>query len=163
MAVSAIDLMRKSDKKLLLAEAADIERWKGLRHNKSGLEMFLQFNIAEIRFKYKNSSVYTKIICTSNTRLINVINAVKKSQKVKMMKTPFDGIRTNDTTSILTYDLSSRTYKTVSLKAWEIMNFISITPDNIELIDNLINQILKAKIIVENNNKRKNNKVESKK
>ena len=80
-----------------------------------------------------------------------------------MMKTPFDGIRTNDTTSILTYDLSSRTYKTVSLKAWEIMNFISITPDNIELLDNLINQILKAKIIVENNNKRKNNKVESKK
>lgn len=56
-----------------------------------------------------------------------------------MMKTPFDGIRTNDTTSILTYDLSSRTYKTVSLKAWEIMNFISITPDNIELLDNLIN------------------------
>ena len=55
MAVSPTDLMRKSDKKLLLAEATDIERWKGLRHNKSGLEMFLLFNVAEIRFKCKNS------------------------------------------------------------------------------------------------------------
>ena len=56
-----------------------------------------------------------------------------------MMQMPFDGIRTNDTTSIMTYDLQSRTYKTVSLKAWEILNFISITPANVELLDSLVN------------------------
>ena len=62
-----IQLMRNSDKSLLLAESADIANWKNLTHNKTGLETFLQFNIAELQFKYTNSSFYTKIVCTSNT------------------------------------------------------------------------------------------------
>ena len=41
---------------------------------------------------------------------------------------PFDGIRTHDTTSVMTFDIIGNTFKTVSLKAWEILNFISITP-----------------------------------
>lgn len=62
-----IQLMRNSNKSLLLAESADIANWKNLTHNKTGLETFLQFNIAELQFKYTNSSFYTKIVCTSNT------------------------------------------------------------------------------------------------
>ena len=57
--------------------------------------------------------------------------------------TPFDGIRTHDTTSILTFDIIGNTYKTVSLKAWTIIRFVSITPQNLMRLDNIIRKILK--------------------
>ena len=159
-----IQLMRKSDKSLMLAESTDIANWKNLTHNKTGLETFLQFNIAELQFKYMNSSFYTKIVCTSNTQLIKVLQAARMPQKIKMLKqTAFDGIRTHDTTSILTYDIVGNTYKTVSLKAWEILNFISITPQNVMLLDEVIRRIFKRNVQVDTNSLSKSKQKKAKK
>ena len=55
-----IQLMRNSDKSLLLAESADIANWKNLTHNKTGLETFLQFNIAELQLKNLRKNLDSK-------------------------------------------------------------------------------------------------------
>lgn len=43
-----IKLMRKSGNEMLETEARDLAQWSKLKHNKSDLELFLNFNIAEI-------------------------------------------------------------------------------------------------------------------
>jgi len=129
-----ISKMRNSDDALLESEAKDIEIWKNLDHNKTGLECFLNFNIAELSFKTMHGK-NANIICTSNTTLIKVMSLQKDKDKKEVSSLKSDGIHTNDTTTIDTWDLVDNHIKTVSLKSWKIMNFISIRPDNILLLD----------------------------
>lgn len=87
------------------------------------------------------------IVCTSNTRFIKVFSEVKKSQKKEKLKIKNDGIRTKDPHSILTYNIIKDTYNTIDLSQWEIINFISMTEENIELLDQVINDLLKKQVI----------------
>ncbi len=134
--------LRESNAALLKAEAVDLAKWSKLKHTKGDLETFLQFNLAEIEFKTLDSG-YTSIICTSNTALIKILDTKKPEDKKKLVNFKSAGIQTKDLKSVLTWDLVENTYKTISLNTWQITNFISITPENVLILDELINKILK--------------------
>lgn len=138
-----IDKMKSSKNKLLEAEAKGLDKWKKLKHTKADLELFLTYNIAEIQYKPKDANGFVKIVCTSNNRFIKTYSALKKKDKEKYQHSPFNGIKTRDTTSVMTYDLEEGTLKTVSLRAWEILNFITITEENVLVLDQLVRDCLK--------------------
>lgn len=142
-----IQQLAKSGNKLLEAAANDMSQWQQLKHNKQDLELFLQFNLVNLRFKPKNKHSMQEIVCTSNTRFIEVFSKIKKSEKQKALKLKNDGIRTKDTNSILTYNIVTNRYNTIDLTAWEIVNFISMTEDNIEILDDVLNNIMRKKIV----------------
>lgn len=142
-----VEKLAASGNKILEAAANDMSKWSQLRHNKSDLELFLQFNIVHLRYKPKNKHSMQDIVCTSNTRFIKVFSEVKKSQKKEKLKIKNDGIRTKDPHSILTYNIIKDTYNTIDLSQWEIINFISMTEENIELLDQVINDLLKKQVI----------------
>lgn len=137
-----ISQMRKSNSELIKTEASDLAKWSKLKHVKSDLELFLQFNVAEINFKTKDN-LDSSIICTSNTTLIKILAAKKEEDKKKLVVFKNSGINTKDKTSVLTWDLVDNKYKTINLSSWFIVNFISIFPENILLLDEVINKILK--------------------
>lgn len=142
-----IQRLKATKHPMLVSEAQAIEKWKDLSHNKSGLELFLQFNIAELRFKPKSLLPFKNIICTSNTQFISVFSQRRESLKAKAAATvAFSGIYTNNVDSIMTFNLLTNRYNTVSLRAWEIVNFVSIVPDNVVILDSLVNDILGRKI-----------------
>lgn len=80
--MSLLDDLKSSGNKLLLAEATDMSKWEKLRHNKSDLETFLNFNIAEIKFKTKDGNE-SQIVCTSNTTLVKLFSVEKENEKKK--------------------------------------------------------------------------------
>lgn len=141
-----VEKLAASGNKILEAAANDMSKWSDLRHNKEDLELFLQFNLVHLRFKPKNKHSMQDIVCTSNTRFIKVFSEVKKSQKIKQLNVKIDGIRTKDPSSILTYNIIDAKYNTINLSSWEIINFISMTEENIEILDSVINDILQRPI-----------------
>lgn len=143
---SIIEKLKSSGKKLLEAQAEGIELWKQMKHNKKDLELFLQFNVAELRFKPKDDPKYRFIVCTSNTRLIAVFQALKEFEKKKVLKTvPFAGIRTKNSTSIMTFNLIANSYNTIPLRAWQLGNFVTLSEKNIPIIDTMLYDLLKRK------------------
>lgn len=142
-----IQQLAKSGNKLLEAAANDMSQWQQLKHNKQDLELFLQFNLVNLRFKPKNKHSMQEIVCTSNTKFIEVFSKLKKSEKQKALKLKNDGIRTKDPNSILTYNIITNKYNTIDLSAWEIVNFISMTEDNIEILDDVLNNIMRKQIV----------------
>lgn len=141
-----VEKLLNSGNKLLEAAGKELSKWKKLKHNKQDLEFFLQFNIAHIKFRPKNNVVMQEIVCTSNTQFIEVFSKLKESEKKKALKSKNNGIRTKDPASILTFNLLKNTYNTVSLAMWEIVNFITITPDNIEVLDSFVNNLLRRPV-----------------
>ena len=145
-----MDLIQKmldSGNKTIVAAANDMSKWKELKHDKTGLETFLKYNIALIRFRKKNAATYKTVTCTSNTRFIEVFSKLKSSEKKEALKSKFDGIKTKDLGSTMTFDLMENKYCTIPLLIWNIVHFISITEDNIEILDGVVNEILKRKTI----------------
>ena len=142
-----IQKLAKSGNKVLEAAANDMSKWSHLKHNKQDLELFLQFNLVNLRFKPKNKHSMQEIVCTSNTRFIEVFSKLKKSEKKKAISTRIDGIRTKDPYSILTYNILEGKYNTIDLTSWEIVGFISMTEENIEILDDVLNDMLKIQVI----------------
>lgn len=143
-----MDLIKAIEKyaeknKLLEAQVKSLKKWKKLEHNKSSLETILAHNIVKLAWKPEKTSKYEVITATSNTRLIKVYEAVKKEDKIKLLNTPYDGIYTRDSKSVFTYDLKDKTYKTVNLRSWKVLPLIEILPDDILVLDKLINEYLK--------------------
>ena len=138
-----IQKIRESNSELLKSEGADISKWSKLRHTKSDLELFLQFNIAEIEFRKLDGSD-DSIICTSNVALLKILETKKKEDKEKLINFRGNGINTKDIKQVLTWDLVDNKYKTISLNAWQIKNFVSITPKNILILDELVNKLIKS-------------------
>lgn len=136
-----IQTLRESDAELLKAEAADLAKWSKLKHVKQDFELFLQFNIAHVSFTTVDGKE-DSIICTSNTALLKVMNEKDPEKKQKLAKFRGSGIKTKDMHFVKTWDLVDKTYKMVSLKSWQIDNFISITPDNVLILDELLNNLL---------------------
>ena len=137
-----IQTLRESNSELLKAEANDFAKWSKLKHVKDDFELFLQFNLAEIEFKTLDGKD-ASIICTSNTALIKILSTKKPEDKKKLVKFRGAGIKSKDPKYVKTWDLVNNTYKIIFLKSWQIVNFISISPDNVLILDELINKILK--------------------
>ena len=43
-----IDILKNSKNRILVSEASNLGKWSQLKHNKESLELFLNYNIAEI-------------------------------------------------------------------------------------------------------------------
>lgn len=142
--MNIIDQIRESGSKVLGAVGDGVELASHLKHNKSGLETLLAVSIAELRFKPKDEKDFRTIVCTSNTRLIKVFQAIKEKDKKKALATtPFVGIKTRDSTSILTFNLISNTYNTISLRAWELGGIVPLSEKNLEALDMILSDLLK--------------------
>lgn len=141
-----VEKLASSGNKILEAAANDWSKWSKLKHSKIDLEFFLKNNIVHLKFRSKNAAVMKDIVCTSNTRFIAVFSALKDSLKKKALRTKFDGISTKDKTSIMTFNLIDNKYNTIDLSMWEIVAFLTITEDNIEILDKVANELLKKQI-----------------
>ena len=141
-----VEKMANSGNKVLEAAANDFSKWSKLKHSKQDLELFLQYNLAHMRFRPKGHATFKEIVCTSNTRFIEVFSKLKASQKKIALRSKYDGIRTNDATSVLTYNLIEGKYNIVDLSQWELIAFITMSEDNIELLDKVANEMLKRQI-----------------
>jgi hypothetical protein len=140
-----IEQLKESGNELLSAEAKSAEAFRNLKHTKADLETLLAFSISEIEFKPKNSDRFQRMVCTSNTRFINVYNVLKEADKRKKIKTPFIGIYTKDPKSVDTYDLVEGKRKTICLKSWRAINFVMLTEENVLVLDRLVKECLKKK------------------
>lgn len=144
--VDLVEKMANSGNKAVEAASHDVASWSKLKHNKQDLEFFLKHNLVHLKFKVKNGATFKEIVCTSNTRFIKVFSSVKESQKKKALNEKFDGISTKDPTSVLTFNLVDNKYNTVDLSQWEIVFFLTIKEDNIEILDKVANELLKRPI-----------------
>ena len=141
-----VEKMAASGNKILEAAANNISKWSQLKHTKQDLEVFLKYNLVHLRFREKNHATFKEIVCTSNTRFIEVFSALKESDKKKALRSRFDGIKTKDKSSVLTYNLIEGKYNTVDLNMWELLSFIEMSEDNIEILDKVANEMLKRNI-----------------
>ena len=144
--VDLVEKMAASGNKVLEAAANNMQKWSKLKHDKESLELFLQFNLVHLKFRPKGHATFKEIVCTSNNRFIKVFSALKESQKKAALSTKFDGIKTKDKTSVLTYNLLEGKYNTVDLNMWEIVSFITMSEDNVILLDQVANEMLKRNI-----------------
>lgn len=83
------------------------------------------------------------IICTSNTPLITILSTKKKADKKKFVNFKNPGIRCSDKHIVNTWDLEANKEKSINLKSWSIINFVSISPDNVLIIDEILQNLLK--------------------
>lgn len=136
-----IKILRESNSLLLKAEGADLSKWSKLKHVKKDFELFLQFNIAEISFRTIDGSD-SRILCTNNTALIKILQTDELKDKQKLIKFKGPNISTKNPKYVMTWDLKDNTFKNIFLKSWQIENFISITPKNILILDELLRNII---------------------
>ena len=141
--------IREANSELHKAASKDLAKWSKLKHIKEDFELFLQFNIAEIEYRTLKGED-ASVICTSNTALIKILDANTKEDKQKLVKFHGSAIKSKDPKSVLTWDLVNNRYTTIPLNSWQIRwqdgkpNLISISPENILILDELITKILKA-------------------
>ena len=137
-----VKLLRTSGNKLLETEAEDIQMWQKLKHNKEDLELFLNHNVAEIKF-LKSDGSESKVFGTSNVALIKVFSAKKDKDKIKAKYLNSNGMRSKKSNSVEIWDLIENKQKTMILKSWQIENFITINEKNILILDQVLHDILK--------------------
>ena len=137
-----VKLLRTSGNKLLETEAEDIQTWQKLKHNKEDLELFLNHNVAEIKF-LKSDGSESEVFGTSNVALIKVFSAKKDKDKIKAKYLNSSGMRSKKSNSVEIWDLIENKQKTMILKSWQIENFITISEKNILILDQVLHDILK--------------------
>lgn len=147
-----IATLRGSGNKVLEAAAKDAPKWLKLKHCKTDLELFLQFNLTHLRFKPLGGNEYSEGLYTSNTRLISVLQAKTAQQKKKAFQAKSDGMRTKDSLSVMSYNVIEGKPNTISLQAWEIIGFITINPENALILDEVLNDALSGKTKPETGN-----------
>ena len=135
-------MLRTSGNKLLETEAEDIQMWQKLKHNKEDLELFLNHNVAEIKF-LKSDGSESEVFGTSNVALIKVFSAKKDKDKIKAKYLNSSGMRSKKSNSVEIWDLIENKQKTMILKSWQIENFITISEKNILVLDQVLHDILK--------------------
>lgn len=140
-----IKLMRESDSELLKAEARDLAKWSKLKHTRECLELFLEFNVAEISFKTKDGED-RELLCTSNAALAKLLQIAdpKPEAQTKAAKLRGAAIKSKDCSCVLTWDVENGKFASIWLDSWQIENFIEISPDNVLLLDKLCRQVLGA-------------------
>lgn len=143
--MNIIDKLKNSGIPSLEQKSSDVEKWAALRHTKEDLELFLNFNLAEIRFKTLDGKDST-IVCTSNTTVIRLFSFAKDHDKEKLKQIASGdskGIKTKNKRTIDTWDLIDNRIKTMSLSSWQIIDFISISPANMLDLHFMVNTLLK--------------------
>ena len=116
--------------------------WQKLKHNKEDLELFLNHNVAEIKF-LKSDGSESEVFGTSNVALIKVFSAKKDKDKIKAKYLNYSGMRSKKSNSVEIWDLIENKQKTMILKSWQIENFITINEKNILILDQVLHDILK--------------------
>lgn len=134
---SLIEELKKYDNELLKNEAQGIELFKGLKHDKQSLDIFLKHAVAEILTTSKK-----RLLCTSNEDLVRKFSAIKTEGAPlhKVMRVPFE---TSPRHNALTWDLLKNKYASIAGNGWQILNFIVIDESNIELLHKAITDLLK--------------------
>ena len=137
MANSIIDILKESNNALLKNEAEGIEMFKGLKHDKASLDFFLSHAVVEIL-----TSSGKDLICTSNEALVKKFAPIKESDAVSIKKPTVSPFKTSANHSVLTWDLLKNKYASIAGNRWQILNFIVIAEDNVEMLHSAIIDIL---------------------
>lgn len=134
---SFIEELKKSNNVLLENEAKGIELFRTLRHNKHDLDTFLKYAIAEILTSSKKL-----LVCTSNEALVKKFSPIKTIGLTleKTMRAPF---KTSEHHNALTWDLIKNKYASISGNSWQILNFVVIDENNIDILYSAILDLLK--------------------
>lgn len=134
---SIIEFLKANNNELLKNEAAGLELFKELRHDKHSLDIFLKHSVAEILTTSKK-----RLLCTSNEELVKKFSAIKTegAPLMKVMRAPFE---TSPKHNALTWDLLKNKYASIAGNGWQILNFIVIDKDNVEILHKAISDLLK--------------------
>lgn len=132
-----IEQLKESNNELLKNEAAGIELFRILKHDKSGLDLFLANAVADVL-----TSSRKRLICTSNEQL------VKKFSPNKAVGAPIRRVenslfKTSSKHNALTWDLIKNKYASIAGDSWQILNFIVIDESNVEILHRAIEDLLK--------------------
>lgn len=131
-------MMRESDSELLKAESRDLAKWSKLKHTRECLELFLEFNIAEVSFRTRDGEDRT-LVCTSNAALAKLLQSasMEAEDRQKTAKLRGSAIKSKDKSCVLTWDVENSKFTSIWLDSWQIDNFIEISPENVLLLDKL--------------------------
>ena len=137
-----IDILKNSKNKILVSEASNLGKWSQLKHNKESLELFLNYNIAEIEFRSKKTKDLKRVLVCSNTNFIKAVNAKSDSDKKKIIeslpKIHSTGLKNNSSILTTSWNIMKNDYCTIPLNSWKIVNWIEINESNAELINDII-------------------------
>ena len=137
-----IDILKNSNNRILVSEASNLGKWSQLKHNKESLELFLNYNIAEIEFLSKKSRKLKRVLVCSNTNFIKAVNAKSDSDKKKIIKnipsSHSTGLKNNSSVLTTSWNIMKNDYCTIPLNRWKIVNWIEINESNAELINDII-------------------------
>jgi len=153
-----LETLAASNNRLLVSNSKDATQWNKLKHNKECLELFLNHNISEVFF-VASDGTERRIIASSNTTLIKMFCLKKGStydnQISRLRKLKSSGIHTKSSLSVLTWDFIKNDYCTIPLsKMWYLGNWITISEDNISILNETMKDILENT----KNSKKKNTK-----
>lgn len=133
-----IDKLKSSSNKLLKAEADTInsltsdDRKFTLDHSFKNLNLFLQHAIVEILISGDSNSKPYTVISTKNRKILTSFGASKYANST---------VKSN-TNSIIVWDLV-RKHPIRIPENWTIMNFIFIKPENTEILNKVLKDIIK--------------------
>lgn len=128
---SIIEKMHKACPQL----AADISTWQKLRHTKKDLELFLEFNVAELEFKSLDGKD-CKTLCTGSLALIDVLKACKPQLKeAAATKHRNGGMRSPNNSCVHVWDIVEMKPKSIPLESWQIAQFITLSESNLLMLD----------------------------
>ena len=137
-----IDILKNSNNRILVSEASNLGKWSQLKHNKESLELFLNYNIAEIEFLSKKSRKLKRVLVCSNTNFIKAVNAKSDSDKKKIIEnipsSHSTGLKNNSSVLTTSWNIMKNDYCTIPLNRWKIVNWIEINESNAELINDII-------------------------
>ena len=63
----------------------------------------------------------------------------EKDQKKKLVTFKGPVIKSKDKNEVLSWDIRQKDFRSINLKSWYILNFISITAKNILILDEIVN------------------------
>lgn len=116
---SLIRLLRESDDEIKQAESRDLSKWSKLKHTRECLELFLEFNLAQVSFQTADGEDRT-LLCTSNAALAKLLQMAdgKPEAREKAAKLRGSAIKSKDKSGVLTWDVENGKFATISMKSW---------------------------------------------
>ena len=130
---------------LLEAELTTKNVFRGFKKTKTDLETLLAYAVCVLEFKTKDGET-KRMLCCSNVRFVNMFKAIKKTDVEKALKSPYEGMRTRDSLSVMTYDLVEGKIKTVLIPpgTWYVPHAWMFSDKTVPALAPLIKECLKA-------------------
>lgn len=156
-----IKILSESNNKLLVSNSETMTEWSKLKHNKEGLELFLNYNLAEVYFE-DNEGTLKKVIACSNTSLIKMFSLKRESsgykstvRKLAGMKSK--GIHNKEKTNVLTWNFLKNDYCRINItKTWYLGQWITLSENNVVILNETMKDILDNSKITRNITKNSN-------